>query len=114
MTKTPESPEPNVPPLSSAARLVGIVTLVVSIAGILSQAIIGGIVWGNNELALAYARGWGFKISVGLAIANLLVCIVHYHKTAMRLDVLTRVLNYVWILATCVFLVVWKENLPVN
>ena len=114
MTRIPEAPEPNVPSLSSTSRLVGLVTFGISIAGIVSQAIIGGIVWGNNELALAYAKGWGFRISVGLAIANLLVCIVHYHRTGMRLDVLTRVLCYVWILGTCVFLAVWKENLVVN
>ena len=76
--------------------------------------IIGLVVWGHNEMALAYARGWGFKLTVGLAIANLLVCIFHYHRTAMRLDVATRVLTYVWILAACIYLVVWKENLPVG
>jgi len=102
----PEALEPDVPPLSSAVRRVGIVTLVVAIAGILSQAVVGLLAYHGIVSAVEYARGYGFKLSIALAVANLLVCIYHYHKTGMRIDVVTRVLSYVWILATCVFFVV--------
>ena len=97
----PETRAPAAPAFSGIRALAWAILLVAA-AGLAFHVVF--YLAAPTEWLVAYARGLGMKIGVGVAFANLLAGHLHYWRTRMRLDVASRVLAYLWILSIVLYM----------
>ncbi len=83
--------------------ILGLVMLIVPLAGTAFN--VGLYLWGSVEQIRWYFGGVG-KIVVGLAIVNLLANWFHYRHTRMSMDIVSRILTYIWVLS---FMLLFRE-----
>jgi hypothetical protein len=101
--QTPESKAPAGP--SPLARALAIVMVVLPIAGMLFHVI---IYVASPAWAAGYVRGSGLMAVAIVSFINLFGNWFHYRHTRMNLDILSRILAYLWVISILLMLVYWR------
>jgi hypothetical protein len=63
------------------------------------------------DVIRAYTTGLGLKVAALAAVGNIVANWLHYRATGMRLDVLSRVLSYLWLIS---IVLLWKALLAAS
>ena len=101
--QTSESKAPAGPSL--LARALAVVMVVLPIAGMLFHVFIylKAPAWSND-----YVRGPALKTVAIVSFINLFGNWFHYRWTRMNLDVVSRILTYLWVCSILLLLIYWK------
>ncbi|HUU09027.1 MAG TPA: hypothetical protein VM431_00635 [Phycisphaerae bacterium] len=100
----PSSSRPHAaaPRLSAGLRALGILLLVVPMAGLVLHLALYGLL--DPEMLKAYVHGPWLKAAAIVAFVNLVGNWFHYRKTRMGLDVASRIMTYLWVISMIVLL----------
>jgi hypothetical protein len=98
MTQTPAEPQGEAAPgISPAMRALGLVMLVLAVAGVAVHLVLLVLRVELIEGIREYFHSKAMHAVLVLAFLNLFTCYFHYRRTGMRLDFITRILSNVWI-----------------
>jgi hypothetical protein len=120
MTAAAPFPEAESPRLSLIMRLLGVLILVVPLLGVTAH--VGMYLMATNQTAgpewwtdfvredgmpwaREYIHGWELKAVAILAFLTLVGGWIHYRRTGMTIDIVARILTYLWLLS---IILVWK------
>jgi hypothetical protein len=107
MSASTPDPQTETQPPSTLMRQLAIIMLILPAFGLVIHAAMLITIWTTEstpDWMLSYIKGYGIKLSVILAGINLLGNWFHYRHTRMPLDVLSRILTYLWILSLVLIL----------